>query len=294
MKLNEAINIAKEYYENREVPKTVTEYMSDYPKGLSRTMLKSKLGITAGQFLKHIGSSYEEMESTESKLIALCQKRKHTILSSTNNLRSKDKVMLRCSEGHEFSTYWASYSISDTGCRICAGNDSLSTRHFDLVDRAEDLGVCIVALPEGNQLSKITLKCLSCEETYSCMVGRFLTPKSDKEGTCPNCRNTDTRVSYKGIVFGSQFERECYKLLEHLKPMTQVRYSKYFDTARQWSCDFVIGDTWIEVSSYRESSQGYTSYISNIENKKALVESEGKRFVYLSSLREVQDFIDKI
>lgn len=50
----------------------------------------------------------------------------------------------------------------------------------------------------------------------------------------------------------------------------------------------------MEVSNYRPSSQGYTSYMENIEAKRAVVESSGKNFFFLTSLQEVSDFINKI
>lgn len=295
MKLDEAIKIAKEYYQNKTIPKTVTEYMGDYPSGLSRTSLKSKLGLTAGQFLEKIGSSYTKMESTGSKLSNLAKARGHRVLSDVSTITKSTKVSLICSEGHEFTTYWDSYVQCKTGCKSCSGNLELYSRVEDLENRAKLLNVSLVGKPtSGNQLNYLQLKCNICSEEYSCRIGRFLSPTSDKEGTCPNCRSSDTRVTYSGLTFGSQFERECFKLLEHKDPMLQVRYSDYFNTTRQWTCDFVIEDCWIEVSSFRKDSQGYDSYLKNINNKRDVVESGGKRFIYLTSLREVEDFIDKI
>jgi DNA-directed RNA polymerase subunit RPC12/RpoP len=138
------------------------------------------------------------------------------------------------------------------------------------------------------------LKCLTCSDVYSVRASALTNPQSDKQATCPNCRDSDTRVVFDEITFGSQFERDCYKLLRHLKPKLQQLYKDEFNTNRLWTCDFVVGDCWIEVSNYTKYSQGYDSYLANIEAKEVVVTNSGKRFFYLTSLREVQDFINNI
>lgn len=293
MKLPEAIEKAKVFYKDIGVPNTVTEYMANSPPGLSRTTLKAKLDLTAGQFLSHIGSSYQEQVPTIDKLRELMKERKHVLLNKVDSCTKNTPLSMECSKGHKFNTYWGTYRITKVGCKACASNLELKYRKEEIDNRASLLGSKVLEYPESQQ-KRVHLKCLGCGEEYSILGVKLMNPNTDNEGTCPNCRITDTRVTFEGITFGSQFERECYKLLKHLNPKLQVRYSHTFNTTRRWVCDFVIGDVWVEVSSFRKDSKGYNSYLSNIEEKREIVESHGLAFKYLTSLREVKDFINKI
>lgn len=293
MKLEEAVIKCKEFYGDNP-PKTVSEYMSNFPKGLGRTTLKRKFNLTGGQFLELIGSSYKAMESTEDKFISKCTELGLKPLSSTVGLLKNTKVTVSCSKcTDEFTTYWDTLSQCLLGCQQCAGMKRLSLRKPFLDSKAAGVNAKVVTLPLNNT-DKMTLECVNCTTRYSVRASALTNPQSDKQATCPNCRSSDTRVAFEGITFGSQFERECYKLLKHLKPKLQQLYKHEFSTDRLWACDFVVGDSWIEVSSYTKNSQGYASYISNIAAKEEVVVTAGKSFYYLTSLREVQDFVDNI
>jgi hypothetical protein len=293
MKLEEAVSTCLKFY-GTEVPKTVSEYIANYPKGLSRQVLKGKFDLTTGQFLKLLGSSYQEPIATKDKFIKACAERGLSIISIADYITKNTLVDVQCNTCKDlFSTYWGTLSLTKIGCQNCAGCKKLSERPEFLQEKADKVNSTVLSVPENNA-DKIWLKCKGCATEYSITTTHLTNPSTDKTATCPNCRDSDHRVTHEGITFGSQFERECYKLLKHLQPKIQQRYSTCFPTSRQWTCDFVIGDYWVEVTSYTKNSSGFATYSKNIEDKRALVESVGKSFIYLTSLREVRDFIDKI
>ena len=293
MKLEKAVSKCKEFYGNN-IPKTVSEYMTNFPEGLGRTSIKKNFNLTGGQFLKLLGSSYTPLETTESKFLAKCLVLGIQPKESTKNLRKNTKVTVTCNKCYDtFTTYWDSISQCRLGCRNCAGNKSLLLRKDFLEQKASKVNSIVISLPVNNKGS-MKLQCNSCNSIYSVRASALTNPQSDKQATCPNCRTSDTRVVFEEITFGSQFERECYKLLKHLKPEVQQVYKHTFITDRLWTCDFVIEHCWIEVSSYTKNSQGYSTYLSNTKDKENLVVTSNKRFFYLTSLREVQDFIDNV
>lgn len=290
MKLNELIDFTKDYYKGN-LPKTVSEYTTSYPKGLSRQVLKSRYNITAGQFLKMIGSEYKEPNKAHDLIKSQMKLKNLSTLEDLNTKTTKCKVKFTCNTcTNTFSTTYESLKLSKYGCPECAGNKQLYLRPKFVEECADKVNALVIHIPSNNH-QKICLQCKSCLEKYSVTLSKLTNPQTDLEGTCPNCRDSDKRVVYKGITFGSQFERECFKLLEHLKPGLQVRYNTHFNTNRKWVCDFVIDNYWVEVSNFKVD---YKDYFKNIEDKKDLVESNGKKFVLLTSLKEVSDFIDMI
>lgn len=293
MKLEEVIIKCKEFYGN-DLPKTVSEYIANYPKGLSRQVLKKRYNLTTGEFLQVLGSSYIPLEPTKDKFLKKCIVVGLTPRGVPRTMTKTTKVIVECQTCRDtFETYWDTLSQAEKGCRSCAGNKQLYLREGFLTEKAEKVNSKVVTLPKNNK-DYMKLQCNVCDTIYSVQASKLTNPQTDKQATCPNCRDSDTRVVYEEITFGSQFERECYKLLKHLTPELQVLYKETFTTDRLWTCDFVIDDYWIEVSSYTKNSQGYGSYSSNIALKEDLVNSNGKHFIYLTSLREVNDFINKI
>lgn len=290
MKLNEAIDFTKEYYKGN-IPTTVSQYMKDYPKGLSRQVLKSRYNLTAGEFLKLLGSEYKATNKAKDLIQEQMNLKGLMVLESLDNKTTKCRVKYKCKKcGNEFTTSYDSLRLSKYGCSQCANNKPLYLRHDFVSECAKKVGSKVISIPTNNK-GRVVLECNSCNEEYSIALSKLTNPQTSKEGTCPNCRDTDRRVTYKGIVFGSGFERDCYKILEHLNPEIHVRYKDHFDTTRLWVCDFVLGDYWIEVSNFKTD---YKNYFDNIKQKEQLVKSSGKSFIFLTSLAEVVNFVNKI
>lgn len=295
MEIEEAIKLCREFYGD-SIPKTVSEYQSNFPAGLGRTAIKSKFGLTGGQFLKLIGSEYKEQEPTRSKIIKGCEERNLTILSKLPKVCTvKTEFQVFCNDCEDtFTTYWDTLCQTKKGCKSCNGMKNWSDRIPELAERANVVGSTLVnSSGIRNQKDYVSLRCDTCSTEYSVMVVKLANPQSDNEGKCQNCLENNLIV-LDGVTFRSQFERDCYKLLKPFNPKLQVRYSIYHNTTRQWTCDFVLGNCWVEVSNYRPSSQGYENYITNIEEKRKVVEMSNKSFFFLTSLREVRDFINKI
>jgi hypothetical protein len=115
-----------------------------------------------------------------------------------------------------------------------------------------------------------------------------VSPNSTLRATCPNCRPTDRRVVLEGITFGSDFESKCYLILKPKAPEIHIPYRKYLDTNRKWVCDFKVQDYWIEVSNFK---QDYKGYFANIEEKRNVVESSGYTFLFVTSLKELEELV---
>lgn len=73
--IDEALSLAKEYYKDN-IPKSVTEYCSNFPVGMGRTAMKTKFGITITEFLKLLNPEHEKSnkEISEQKLIELANR----------------------------------------------------------------------------------------------------------------------------------------------------------------------------------------------------------------------------
>ncbi|ASV43446.1 hypothetical protein [Vibrio phage JSF12] len=290
MKLEEAILQAKEHYKT-ELPKTVSEYTKTYPKGLSRQVLKSRFGLTAGEFLTLLGAEYSQPNRAEDLLKQELELKNLTALESLADKTTKSRVSIRCNTcSNEFSTCYDSLRLSKYGCPQCAGNKPLYLRRDFVQGCADRVNAEVLYVPTNNS-QKVLLRCCDCKGEYSITLSKLTNPQTDLEGTCPDCRSTDRRVLYKGITFGSGFELDCYKILEHFSPALHVKYKDHFTTNRRWVCDFVIGDYWVEVSNFKSN---YKGYFENIDLKRSLVESNGKTFVFLTSLEEVRNFVNMI
>jgi hypothetical protein len=292
--IENAVLTALTYYKNNNlpIPINVVSYIKSYPKGLSRQVLDVKYGIKCSEFVKLLNPEYVKPLDAYSRAQTESKRLNYTLLTTkeyiTNN---RDTVSLLCNLCGRVLTTVTSLSGSKLGCLKCfSGN-------LPWYKRAEELekllntqfNACIVSEIPRNQSGYITVKHLLCGTEYSSQLLGFVSPNSRLRGTCPNCRDTDRRVTEGGHTFGSQFELECFQLLKHLNPEMHVKYSDYFNTDRRWVCDFKFGDIWVEVSNFKVD---YKGYFSNIEEKELLVSSNGAHFFFLQSLKEVREFVE--
>lgn len=283
----------KAYYISKgsTLPKSVSEYIEDFPKGYSRQVLKNTYGLTCAELLSKLSDDYV-LKDPKVSLLECCTRLNYTLLTPLDNsYRSKSRVDIRCNVcGHTNNTTLDSLKLSTKGCVKCtSGNLAWSMREQELKDllllnfRAE-----LVSSIPSNQTGFITVKHLECGTEYTTQLVGIVSPSTKLRGTCPNCRSSDRRVTNEqGITFGSQFELDSYNILKHLSPEVHVEYKKYLNTDRRWVCDFKIGLNWIEVSNFKQDFKGY---FANIAEKETLVESSGHNFFFISSLKELEEF----
>lgn len=297
--INEAIKKAKEYFKDTP-PKNVVEYMKGYPRGLSKTMLKTYYGVTTAQFVKLLNPEYENFldkdafaELTEVCLGLNLKPILPAGVSPSSYKKKTHRILTECLFcGYTNETTWDSLRQCSKGCRSCgSGNASWSSRkeELELIIRDRLDGVLISSIP-ANQYLPVSIRCNHCSSEYSTLLVGVVSPQTKLRATCPNCRPTDRRVVYEGVTYHSQFEFEVYQILKQLPGLrTSVYYKDEVETTRMWVCDFVFEDFLIEASNFK---QDYKNYFQNIEDKRSAVVSSGKKFVFITSIKEAISFVE--
>lgn len=291
--INSVLNIIKEYYtsNNYQIPAKVSDYIENFPKGFSRQVLKSKYNTTTAQIVALLNSGYTKPQAASERAITEADRLGYTVLSDVSTLSSnRDKVELQCNNcNYVHITTVISLQGSKLGCPKCkGGNLPWTSRREELVQVIKDrLDSELISDIPSNQTGYITMRHVCGTEYTSQLVG-VVSPSCSLRATCPNCRPTDRRVVAEGITFGSDFESKCYLILKHKNPELHIPYSKYLPTNRKWVCDFKVGDYWIEVSNFK---QDYKGYFSNIEEKRAVVDSNGYTFLFVTSIKELEELV---
>lgn len=290
--LEKAVETAIIYYieNNTEVPKNVVEYTKDFPKGLSRQMLSSKYGIKCSDFVKLLNPAYCKPLSASERVLVEVKRLGYKLITDPLSLgNNRDKVQVQCNDcGYIHTTTVTSLSGTILGCPKCkSGNLPWYKRDKELDSILLDTFNCIRCsdIP-SNEMGYLTVIHIPCESEYTSQLLGFINPNTKNRGTCPNCRDTDRRVSIDGVTFGSQFEYDCYKLIKSLNPEVHIKYTDYMVTDKRWVCDFKIRDCWIEVSNFK---QDFKNYFQNIKDKEYLVESNGFHFFFVTSLKEMEE-----
>lgn len=274
-----------------EIPNSVQEYLKNYPPGYSRQVLYKKFGLKTSDIVSLINSKYIKATAI-STLISACERLNYELVDELpKSYTSKDRISIRCIKcGYINNTTLDSLRGSTKGCIKCSsGNLSWNKREEELkILLLEKFDAVLESDIPANQTGYITVRHLECNTQYTSQLVGIVSPNTKLRGTCPTCRATDRRVVYNNITFGSQFELDCYLVLEKHRPEVHVPYSKYLCTDRKWNCDFKIRNFWIEVSNFKTD---YKSYFSNLENKQKLVESCGNNFFFFfNSLKDLKDF----
>lgn len=280
-----------DYYVSNDldIPNSVTAYISNYPPGISRQVLKSKYNLTCSELLELINKDYKKSNAQQS-LKDACARLNYTLVSDTNKYNSKDRIDVKCNIcNYTNNTTLDSLRGSQKGCVKCtSGNLSWSKRQYELEELLLDkFQATLESEIPNNQTGFISLKHIDCGSIYKAQLVGIVSPNTKLRGTCPNCRNTDRRVVFEKLTFGSQFELDCYLVLKHKNPEIHVPYSKYLNTDRRWVCDFKVGDTWIEVSNFKTD---YKGYFANLADKQALVESSNYNFFFFDSVKDLKNF----
>lgn len=291
--INSVLDTIKEYYtsNNYQIPTKVSDYIEKFPKGFSRQVLKSKYNTTTAQIVALLNSEYTKPLSASQRAIAEAGRLGYTVLSDVSVLSSnRDKVELQCNNcSYVHITTVTSLQGSKLGCPKCkSGNLPWSSRKEELALIIRDkLDSELISDIPSNQTGYITMRHVCGTEYTSQLVG-VVSPNCSLRATCPNCRPTDRRTVVEGITFGSEFESKCYLILKHKNPELHVPYSKYLPTNRKWVCDFKIDNYWIEVSNFKQDFKGY---FGNIEDKRAIVDNNGHTFLFVTSLKELEELV---
>jgi Zn finger protein HypA/HybF involved in hydrogenase expression len=291
--INKLVDSIKEYYtsNNFKLPGKVSEYIENYPVGLSRQVLKTKYGLTTAQLVHLLNSEYIRPLSAQERVLIEADRLRYTVLSDVKLLTTnRCKATLQCKDcGHVHVTTITSLQGSTLGCPKCkSGNLPWSKRKEELIQIIQDrLDSELISSIPDNQTGYVALRHICGTEYTSQLVG-VVSPNSTLRATCPNCRPTDRRVVLEGITFGSDFESKCYLILKPKAPEIHIPYRKYLDTNRKWVCDFKVQDYWIEVSNFK---QDYKGYFANIEEKRNVVESSGYTFLFVTSLKELEELV---
>jgi Zn finger protein HypA/HybF involved in hydrogenase expression len=291
--ISNLILTVSDYYQsnNLQIPKKVEEYIANYPKGLSRQVLKTKYNITTAQLISLLNPEYIKPKSAVERAQIEADRLGYVILSDLSLLsNNRDKLELQCIDcNYIHITTITSLSGTVLGCPKCkSGNLPWHKRAGELSSIALDrLQSEIISDIPDNQLGYITLRHICGTEYTSQLVG-VVSPNTTLRATCPNCRPTDKRIVIDGQTFGSEFEFKCYQILKSKNPELHVPYSKYMNTSRKWVCDFKINNYWIEVSNFK---QDFKNYFANIEDKRNLVESNGFVFLFVTSIKELEEIM---
>lgn len=290
--LEELRNTLLNYYidNSLKIPENVSEYIANYPTGFSRQAVQKKYGLKTSDIVALINSQYKKADARQALDSALIRLDYSLTTTLSTTYTSKDRLDVKCNKcGYINNTTLDSLRGSSKGCVKCtSGNLSWNKRENELKALLLDKfnAELISNIPE-NQTGYIDIKHISCGTVYRSQLVGIVSPTTKLRGTCPTCRDTDRRVVYKNITFGSQFEADCFDVLEHLNPEVHVPYSKYINTIRKWVCDFKIKDTWIEVSSFKTD---YKGYFSNLEDKQNALEMAGFNFFFFNSVKELKEF----
>lgn len=291
--INNILNSIKEYYttNNFSIPNKVSEYIENYPKGLSRQVLKTKYNITTAEIVKLLNSEYKKPLNAVDRAIVETERLGYKIISDLSIIsNNRDKISIECNSCMFIhTTTITSLQGTKLGCPKCkSGNLPWYKRSKELIQIIEDrLQATLVSDIPDNQTGYITMRHI-CGTEYTTQLLGVVSPNSTLRATCPNCRPTDRRVVVDNITFDSEFESKCYLMLKSKNPELHVPYSKYLNTARKWACDFKINNYWIEVSNFKQDFKGY---FSNIEEKRNVVEEAGFVFLFVTSLKELEELI---
>ena len=292
--LEELQRILLDYYtsNNLKVPNNVSEYMSNHPVGYSRQAVHKKYGLKTSDIVSLINVDYKKSDSKEALELALNRLNYSLVGPLPITYRSKDRIDITCNKcGYINNTTLDSLRGSTKGCVKCtSGNLPWNKRELELKTLLlDEFNAELVSNIPSNQTGYVDIRHLNCGTIYKSQLVGIVNPTTKLRGTCPSCRDTDRRVIHKNITFGSQFEADCFDVLEFLAPEVHVPYSKYINTTRRWVCDFKIRDTWIEVSSFKTD---YKGYFSNLEDKESVVESAGFNFFFFDSVKELKEFAE--
>lgn len=300
MKLTEELlESVRSYYKDQklEIPKTIKEYNKNFKPGFGRANLRKLYKVTGKEFMALLNED-PSLYRTIDYYKELFTKKLNITVIKVNNKYSELKnyrLTFSCNDcGFIQEASVGSLSLRVYGCTRCkSGNAKIKDNPELLLSKLQDNNLKLVSKLPDNQLDRTTVYCNACAATFEILPVKIMHPQTDNSGTCPNCRNTDRRVVYNNIVFGSQLERDVYKeLVKHFDNIEcQKLYKHISNCSRNWSCDFYINNSIIEVSNFKAD---FKNYYSNLAEKQEWAKNHKINFIYISAVSEVKNLVKDI
>ena len=300
MKLTEEIlESVRSYYKDQklEIPRTIKEYNKNFKPGFGRTRLKELYGVTGKEFMALLNKD-PSLYKTITYYTELFTEKLNITVTKVNSKYSDLKsyrltfVCNDCSFEQEASI--SSLCQRTYGCTRCkSGNAKIKDNPELLLRRLANNNLSLVSSLPNNQLDKLKVICNNCYSTFEVLPVKIMHPQTDNTGTCPNCRTTDRRVVYDNKIFGSQLERNIYKeLIKYFDNIEcQKPYKHINKCSRNWSCDFYINNTIIEVSNFKAD---FKNYYGNLAEKLQWAKNSNVNFIHISKISEVKELIKDI
>lgn len=300
MKLTEEIlESVRQYYKDQkiEIPRNIKEYNKNFKPGFGRTKLRETYNVTGKEFMALLNKDNSLYKTIDYYKKLFSSRLDITIIDTKSNysdLKNYRLVFTCNSCGFEQEASIGSLCLRVYGCTRCkSGNARLKDNPEPLLQALLDKNLKLVSSLPSNQLEKIQVICKLCNTTFTLLPTKVMHPQTDNSGTCPNCRITDKRVVYNNIVFGSQIERDVYK--ELIKYFVNIECQKLYKNiqkcSRNWSCDFYIKNTVIEVSNFKAD---FKNYYGNLKEKQEWATKHGISFIHISKVSEVKNLIKDI
>ena len=285
----ELIDFFKNYYKDTKIPTSIAEYINNYPKGYSRTMLRSKYGLTVVQLLEMLNVR-EPKISLVDRISNSANRFKNITLIKTHGTTVKTcTITIKCNNcNYEDTCSLVSYELRKYGCR---NNNVPIDKTFKLLDRLDELNLYLDQdLVNIRIKSKIKVACCFCDISYYAIVSKLLHPGSDNEYKCPNCTEKHSKIIQDNIKFDSQFERDCYKLLISKYPhlLCKVKYKQLGICDKNWVADFVLNNIIIEVTNFKRDNIKNSKYFNNLDQKIEWCRISGIKIIVIEKLSEIE------
>lgn len=208
------------------------------------------------------------------------------------------KMQWQCSTDltHVWSATFDSIKTMNSGCPHCAGNIRMTLEQLN--ERVAKLNTGTVAIsiePQKRGKGKqryARFSCLKCNHIWNANIHNVLRYSYG----CPICNANISIPNYdaEGNFFHSKLERYCWEQFKQkCSSLHIIRQYKYLPT-RRLSADFYIpsSSTIVEVSGSLLLS--HKKYSSTIEEKRTIATSQGKTFVVLTNITEINHYIKSL
>lgn len=212
---------------------------------------------------------------------------------------STSPIQWKCNDcNYEWQARADSVINKQSGCPQCAGNVPYTI--YTLTDKLLGQGRRDLVVNEvfsgsftgGVRHSRsASFTCTKCKGLWVADIHNVI-----KFGYgCPTCNNNvSTRVEVDGLKFHSKLEYYFWKQYHSNSIPYEIRRQHKYLPSRRLTCDYYIPEKslWIEVTG--GSLLKNKKYSSTIEEKRCIVNQRGDRFVTLTTLADINNFITSL
>lgn len=279
MKLEEAIVIAKKYYENKDMPKNTTKWRYDCPSDLTLSKI-SRMDFTVGQLLEAInpGSVRQRRSNVYYDVDKL------GFISLEFNRDIGTYVCANCSETRTSNRssilIWLTKGIKH--CSNCRGVSGLRKDSEYYSKKIPEDFIALEVLREAGN-TKVLIQHKPCKATKIYSSKHIM---SSDYLVCKSCSDSEG--------FDSVVEKEvCTYLLENypkLKLQFQVKYSNIIPTERRWVADVYVEELSL-VLEITTKGNGFKGYFENLTDKQDALKEHGVISHVIYSKHQVDDIV---